>query len=333
MSELVESAHLARDLHLLMQSGMPVPEALARVQARSKGSWAESLRRARDAAAAGAPLAEALRKSERLPRLLVEGLEGAEQEPPLMRLSQLLLKADWRQRQTQVVLAYPLMLLLAGTSLFLLLWATLGHSLPQLYGDLSLKLPLPTRISLGFLAVAGNPLVLLALGLSIAGLAWILAGKTASSAALRLRLPLAGSWLRRSEAANWLDWTDYYLANQRPAPEALRRAARACQDRAFRMRAEAAGEAAEKGQDLGSALTQSGLLPDLTLWLVAQAEAREFPPGSLAQISEVINRELETEAEGGLACLEVAAILLIAVLLVPMIISFFIPLYQLIGNL
>lgn len=333
MSSLLKSAHLARDLHLLLQAGLPVHEALARTQARSSGGWAEALRKARDASAAGAPLAQALRAAESFPRLLVDGLEAAGDDLPLMRLSQMLERAAWRQRQTQVVLAYPMLLLLTGMALFILLSFTLGRSIPQLYADMNLSLPLVTRVSLIILGVATNPWVQAVTLAAIAALAWIVAGASLTSANLRLDLPLVGYWLRRSEASNWLDWADYYLENGRPAPEALRRAAQACDDPAFRTQAEQAAAAAEKGQDLSQAIHRQGLLPELALRLVDQAEAQEFPRHSLARVASVLNRELETEAEGGLACLEVGALLVISVVVVPMVIGFFLPLYQLIGNI
>jgi type II secretory pathway component PulF len=330
---LLESAHLTRDLHLLLQAGMPVHEALARVQARSSGRWAVALGKARDEAAAGAPLATALRMAESFPLLLVEGLEAAEDELPLMRLSQLLERAHWRQRQTQVVLAYPLLLLLAGLALFLLLGLTVGRSIPEIYSQMNLNLALLTRISLNVVGLATNAAVIALVLAVTAALGWILAGNSQASAAQRLRLPLVGSWLRRSEACNWLEWADYYLNNHRPAPEALCRAARACQDPAFRAQAEAAAAAAERGQELGQAIHRQGLLPDLALWLISQAETQEFPAHSLAGIASILNRELETEAEGGLACLEVLAVFLIAAVLVPMVFSFFMPLYQLLGDI
>ncbi|MBX3170898.1 MAG: type II secretion system F family protein [Candidatus Eremiobacteraeota bacterium] len=332
MNGFFESAHLARDLHLLLQAGMPVPEALARIQARSKGRWGVAVRKARDAAAAGTPLAAALRKAQGFPRLLVDGLDAAAEELPLQRLSELLERADLRQRQTAIVLAYPLMLLIAGLALVLLLSTTVGQSIPKFLSEINTQLPLLSRITLNFLELINNPAVLVLLLAAVAGFGWVLYG-SGPAAAWRLRVPLIGSWIRRSETATWLDWADYYLDQDRPLPEALRRAALACQDLAFRQRAEAAAADAERGQDVKTALQRQGMVDELALWLMAQGEVQEFPPHYLSRASQLLQRELDADAEGGLACLEVASLLVISVVLFPMIMSLFLPIYNLMGSL
>ena len=327
-----ESARLTRDLHLLLEAGMPVPEALARIQKKSTGRWAVAIRKAKEAAASGSNLAQALRHTGSFPRLLVDSLEAADDELPLLRLSELLEKTDWRQRQTATILAYPVILLVSALALMAFLCSTIGLSFTALFADMSIKLPVPTQLTLAFVRLVNQPLVIAGVLAALGLLGWVLAG-TATSAPWRLRLPLIGSWIRRSQAATWLDWVDYYLDSDRPAPEAMRRAALACSDPAFRAQAEAAAAAAERGQDLHTALSRQGMLSELGLWLVARGETLEFPPHYLRRVAALLHRELESESEGGLACLEVAGILLIAVVVFPMILSFFLPLYQTIGNL
>lgn len=332
MNALFESARLARDLHLLLQAGMPVPEALARIQARSSGQWAAALRTARDHASAGASLAQALHKAGGFPRLLVDGLEAAEDDLPLLRLSELMERADLRRRQTALVLAYPMLILVAGVGLLLLLSLTLGHTVPAMLSDLNTHMPLPSRVAIHILTELTRPVVVTGILALLAGLGWLLSGR-GSAAAWRLRLPLVGSWIRRSETATWLDWIDYYLSRRRPVPEALRRAALACEDSAFRARAEAAAEQAEQGRDLKAALHSQGILSPLALWLVAHGHSQEFPPQYLSRASQLLNRELEADSEGGLACLEVAGLLVVAVIVCPMVLSIFLPLFNTMGNI
>ena len=332
MNALTESARLARDLHLLLQAGMPVQEALARIQERSSGPWAAALRTARDQAMSGATLAQALRKAEVFPSLIVDGLEAAEDDLPLLRLSELLERTDLRRRQTALVLAYPMLILLAGAGLLLLVSLTLGQSVPAMLSDMNARMPLSSRLTMGILTELTRPIVVLPLLALLAGLGWLLSGR-GRAAAWRLRLPLVGSWIRRSETATWLDWVDYYLSRRRSLPEALRRAAKACQDAAFRARAEAAAEQAEQGRDLKAALHSQGILSQLALRLVAHGYDLEFPPQYLGRTSQLLNRELEADAEGGLACLEVAGLLAVAIVVFPVVLSIFLPLFNTLGEI
>ncbi|MBN9414061.1 hypothetical protein ABS71_09515 [bacterium SCN 62-11] len=327
MTWLQKSAHFTRDLHLLLQAGASVPEALTRIHSRADGRWAESLRQARDAAASGDSLTQALRRGNGFPPLLVSGLESAEDDlSSLLRLSELLERSELRRSQTATVLAYPLLLLTAGTLLVFLISSTLGQSIPNLLSGM--KLPLLSRIVLEVLAFFANPLVLLGLLTSAGLMGWVLWGPSPRAARLRMKLPLIGSWLWRSEAANWLDWIDHHLGHGRPLPEALRRGALACQDPAFRLRAEAAAGAVERGADLTKALTEQKLLSELALWLVSQAQAQEFPLGRLACAARLLERELQADAEGGLACLEICGLLAVVALVFPLLLSIFLPLFQ-----
>jgi type IV pilus assembly protein PilC len=328
---LQQSARLARDLHVLLGAGIAVPEALDRIRSRSSGRWAAGLRKAQEAAESGSSLAQALRGTGHFPRLLVEGLEAATDHHPLARVSQLLEEADWRQRQTRVVLSYPFLLLLAALGLIWLVYGLLGSPFSDMLAAMNLRLPALTLFTLSVVRVVTHPLFVTLEIVAVAGFYWIL--WSSGGGALRMRLPLLGDWLRRSESISWLNWFDYFLSSGMPVPDSMRQAAAACGDGAFRAKMEAAAAAAERGQDLGKALGREKALPEVALELVARGESLEFPGHYLGHVATVLRREQEAEAAGGLAVLEVVGILIMLLIIPPVIVSFFLPLYQLIGNL
>ncbi|MBT9584210.1 type II secretion system F family protein [bacterium] len=332
MSALRESARLARDLHVLLSTGLAVDQALGRICSQASGRWAAGLRKAQEAAASGSSLAEALRSAGSFPKLLVEGMEAAADHEPLARISELLEESDWRQGQIRLVLSYPVILLAAGLALVWLVYGMLGATFTELLGGMSLKLPFFTQMTLLLVRMASNPWVITLEIALIAFVYWLLSG-AAGTAALRLRLPLVGDWIRRSESVTWLSWVDYFLATGLSVPESMRRAAAACGDVAFRAKMEAAAAAADRGQELSKALGREKALPELGLLLVARGEGLEFPPHYLARVAAVLKREQDTESEGGLAILEVAGVLAMLLVIPPVIIGFFLPLYQLIGNI
>lgn len=352
-SHLMESSRLARDLHVLLANQVPVPEALAQVRARASGRWAVGLRKAQEAAESGSSLAQALRQAQHFPRLLVEGLEASEEPAALDRLSHLLEEAEWRQRQVTLVLSYPFILscpfilLAAGFFLIYLAYGEIGHQIIALFDEISLQLPLTTQMVVWVIKFVSHPLFV-AGGLALLGaLQWVLSGGThvffvpiqwltgsqAAATEYRLRLPLVGTWIGRSESVTWLSWVDFFFGCGMPVPEAMRRAAMACGDPAFRRKAEAAAAAADRGQDLSKALTREGFLPQLAVYLLERGQALGFPNGYLGQVADVLRRELEVEQEGGLAVLEVLALVCVGAVLPPVVLFLFLPLYQLFGNI
>ena len=329
MSPMQESAHLCRDLHVLLGNGVPVPEALERIQSKATGRWRVGLRKAQEAAASGSTLSQALRAAGAFPRLLVEGMDSAVDHEPLLRISELLEEAEWKQRQTQLILSYPFLLLVAGLFLMWLVYGVAGGALIPLLEGMNLALPAVTRVSLAVTKVVSSPVFVLFEVLLVGWVYALLSGR----AGTRLRLPLVGDWIRRSESVSWLNWLDYFMAQDMPLPEAMRRAAAACADPTFRAKVEAAAAAAERGQELSKALGREAALPPLALQMLSRGESLEFPPGYVAGVAALLKREQEVESEGGLACLEVAGLLSLFVIVPPMVIGFLLPLYQLLGNL
>lgn len=331
MNHSFQAGRLARDLHMLLQGGLSVPDALQRMASRAPHPWAGGLRRAEEAARAGSSLAQALRAAGVFPALLVDGLEVAEDHEPLVRLSELLEQSQWRQHQVRLVLAYPFLLLVSGLALVGLLYGVVGPQIVALFDGMSLHLPFMTLVVIQLVKFFSNPLAM-ALQLLVVGLLYCVSAGWINPR-IRFRLPLVGSWIRRSEATTWLAWVDYFMAYDLSVPEAMRRAASACKDPVFRQKAEAAAAAAERGQELSKAVGRENILPALALDLLSRGETLEFPPDYLSSLVRFLKRELESQSEAGLACLEVLGLLAIVVFIPPMVVGFFLPLYQLLGNL
>jgi hypothetical protein len=64
-----------------------------------------------------------------------------------------------------------------------------------------------------------------------------------------------------------------------------------------------------------------------------RGEQSEFPPGFLAGAAASLRRELEGDWERNFAWVEILGLALVWLLLPATILGFFLPLYQLIGNL
>lgn len=329
---LRDAADLARDLGDLLAGGMAVPDALGRAAESAPEPWRQPLKRAQASAAAGSRLAAALRAQNCFSPLLVEGLQGLPDTVALARVAVLLEEADSRQEQVRSTLRYPFFLMGSALALIWLLYAFVGGSMNQLFQEMSLHLPFITLVSIRVGHLVGHPLFVTAEVLAMLATYAVLAGYR-GSAALRLRLPMVGSWIRRSESITWLGWLDHFLASGVPVPEAMRLAASTSTDAAWKAAVEASARRCEKGETLGAAVQAERLLPSLAEWMLQRGQSQELPPGYLAGVASALQRELDMETPGNLAWLEMLGIGAAVFLVVPMILGFFLPLYQLIGAL
>lgn len=320
-------AQVCRDLAALLRMGYAPVEAVQKVAERTglpplKEAGAELLR--------GATMGAALRRPG-VPDLVGHGVAAGEAagEPAraLEEVSGLLEEAEWRRLTMLASLSYPCFLLV-GLSVLMLVLGAAGRSMREVLGGMSLVLPLPTRLAMGLGDFMTTPLGLLALLLPPLLAVGLLTGKADG---LRLRLPILGGWLRRHQAGLWLRWLSYLLGLGVPLPVALRGAAGACASRSLERGLQDAAGRVEAGSALTPAVER--LLPPFGRWLVGRAEAREFAPGTLEAAARVLEREADLAFDRSQPFLELLALVLVALFLGLAIASFFLPLYQLIGNM
>lgn len=320
-------AQVARDLAALLRMGYAPVEAVQKVAART---GVTALKEAEGDLLRGSTLGQALRRPG-VPDLLSHGVAAGEAagEPAraLEEVSALLEEADWRRLTMLASLSYP-SFLLVGLSVLLLVLGLVGNSMSDVFRGMNMALPAPTRLAMAAGDFLRTPLGILAILIPPALAVMLLSGGADD---LRLRVPVLGGWIRRHQAGMWLRWLDYLLGLGVPLPTALRGAAGACASRSMERGLRAAADAVAEGSALAPAV--AGLLPPFGRWLVTRAEARELAPGTLGAAARVLEREADLAFDRSQPFLELLFLVAVAVLLGFAIASYFLPLYQLIGNL
>lgn len=315
-----------RTLALLLRQGEAPSRALGRLASRST-AW----RPAAEAAERGAALAAALES------VLPQGLSravGQTPDPPgvldeVARLVQLTVR---RRRKWGSVMAYPLFLLvtLAGLLGF-------GHfatqPLVELYEGMSVRIPPLTRLVIGLMKGVSDPAVMVpVLGfvlLPLLGVLWLIFGWSYS----RLLLPLLGQELRHQEAQGFLSWLAFLVQSGAPLPEAVRAAAEGCSARPMKRQMLRCAEELERGAEIEAAVRVLTWFPGLARWLIASSFRTPSPGAALQEASRLLARDSELQLGNSGAVIETVLMLLIGLIVAVAVLAFFLPLYQLIGNL
>lgn len=240
--------------------------------------------------------------------------------------SRMLREKERRQIEMNRTLSQPRLVLLVFAVTFAALLLLVIPTFERIYIEFFMALPLPTRL---LLWLANNPLVPALGTLVTAGGLFVLSSHPRGDA-VRMRLPWIGSLLGLQQSLLWLRWLNALLARGLPLGQAAREATAVCPSPTFRGSMAGVADSIERGGSLGPALLKVRLFPPLTAWMVQQAEAAGC---SFEPIAAALEVQGQRSFSRGLPLLEPFLIVSLAVLQLWVVVSLFLPIYQLIGAL
>lgn len=315
-----------RTLAMLLRQGEAPGRAVGRLASRAP-AWravGEQLDRGAAlevAAAAVLPgrLAGALAKAGDVPAALDE-------------LAALLQQTLRRRRKWGAVLVYPLFVLATMAGALVMLHFAVEPFVP-LFEGMSLKLPLPTQIVIMLTKAGSNPALMIPLlvffGPPLLAVLWLVFGWSRS----RLLLPGVGNELRHHEAQGFLSWLGFLVERGLALPEAVRAAAESCSAGAMRRQMLLFAEELEKGSEVGVAVRKLTWFPSLARWLLTSAFRTPSPAAALQEAARLLARDSELQSGNSSALIETVIMILLGLGVGFLVISLFLPLYQLVGNL
>jgi len=201
------------------------------------------------------------------------------------------------RRKLVSAMAYPLFICFVAVGVVIFFVLFLLPRLQTLLTSLGGKLPLSTKLLMGFadVFVVAGPFVLAAVVLGVVGVVrWRKTeeGRLASDALL-LRLPLAGAFVMRVSVLNFCHTLAVLLENGITTAEALRLAEKTAPNRALRQQLRAATDRVLEGDSLSKALGRTGYFPRLLLDRVAVAEQTGNLAPGLRDIARSYRAELD----------------------------------------
>lgn len=329
-----ETTRLARELSDLLNLGFPLGEGLLKLASSATPEFKTCLEKLARDVGSGETLSRALKSNPGpFPQTFVRALSASETDENLIeslsRTAELLEQAQLRRASWALAMVYPQVVLIAGVFLGWVLFGYVGRTFAELFSKMSLTLPLGTRVFLLLHRLFDSPFTLVFL-LAVCLAVWALLSGRPGWDGLRMRLPLLGPWLSRHQAVLLLSWTDHLLKSGLTLAEALRVSGGVC-GHAYQSLSERVAGRVEQGDTMTGALEKEEFFPTLGLALVSHAEETEFE--NLDRVPRVLNLELERTYTRGMGVVEPLAIVIIGMVVGFVVISVFLPLYQLIGNL
>ncbi len=267
------------------------------------------------------------------------GEMGGVLDEVLERLATFMEKDFSLKKKVKSALTYPVVILVMAMGIVFFLVTYILPTFVTLFEGMNLTLPLPTRILIAITKGARNPLIVLpALGLLIIGIYAINVyihsewGRKQYDL-LKLNLPVFGLLNKKVAISRFCRTLGTLLSSGVPIMQALEIVGKASGNEIVAMTVEKVRESIREGESIASPLGASGMFPPMVTQMVAVGEETGNLDAMLAKIADFYDTEVEYLLSSLTSMLEPIMIVGMGAIVGFIVISVFLPLYQLIGQM
>ena len=339
-----ELAVFTRQFSVMIDAGLPLVQCLEILAGQQENKlFQKVLTGTRSAVEGGSTLSAAMRQYEKVfdalyVNLVEAGETGGILDTILQRLSAYIEKNVKLKRAVKSAMVYPIAVLsVAASVITLLLWKVVPI-FATLFLGLGVDLPLPTRIVIGLSNFVGSIfgfLILVAIVGIIIGLkVWYKtpAGRMAIDGIL-LKLPMIGLLLRKIAVARFTRTLGTLISSGVPILEGLEITARTAGNAVIEKALMEVRKALEAGRNLSEPLKDTNVFPGMVTQMIGVGEQTGAMDAMLQKIADFYEDEVDAAVKDLLAAMEPAMIVFLGLVVGGIVISMYLPLFSLIGQL
>ncbi len=267
------------------------------------------------------------------------GEMGGVLDEVLERLAGFMEKDFALKKKVKSALTYPVVILLMASGIVFFLVTYILPTFVALFEGMSLALPLPTQILIAVTKGARNPAVMIPVFILLC-VGGFLVGQYIRTPAgrkqydmMRLNIPVFGLLNRKVAISRFCRTLGTLLSSGVPIMQALEIVGRASGNEIIAMTVTKVRESIREGESIASPLGASGMFPPMVTQMVAVGEETGNLDAMLSKIADFYDTEVEYMLASLTSMLEPIMIVGMGGIVGFIVISVFLPLYQLIGNI
>jgi type IV pilus assembly protein PilC len=339
-----ELAIFTRQFSVMIDSGLPLVQCLEILASQQENkTFQKVLAGTRASVEGGATLSAAMRQYPKVfDALYVNMVEAGETggilDTILQRLSSYIEKNVKLQRAVKSALVYPVgVLTVAGGVIILLLWKVVPI-FATLFAGLGVDLPLPTRIVIGLSHFVGSIfgfLIFVGAGVAIFGIkVWYgtPGGKMALDTTI-LKMPVLGMVMRKIAVARFTRTLGTLISSGVPILESLDITAKTAGNAVIEKALMQVRKSLEEGKSLTEPLKDSDVFPGMVTQMIAVGEQTGAMDAMLSKIADFYEEEVDAAVKDLLTAIEPIMIVFLGLVVGGVVISMYLPLFSLIGQL
>jgi type IV pilus assembly protein PilC len=339
-----ELAIFTRQFSVMIDAGLPLVQCLEILSGQQENkTFQKVLTGTRAAVEGGSTLSASMRQFDKVfdalyVNLVEAGETGGILDTILQRLSTYIEKNVKLKRAVKSALVYPVAVVVVAVGVIALLLWKVVPIFATLFLGLGVNLPLPTRIVIALSNFIGSIFGLLilvaAVGIAIGLKVWYgtPAGRMAIDRAL-LKLPLIGILLRKIAVARFTRTLGTLISSGVPILEGLEITARTAGNAVIEKALLEVRKGLEAGRNLAEPLKETEVFPGMVTQMIGVGEQTGAMDAMLQKIADFYEDEVDSAVKDLLASLEPMIIVFLGVVVGGIVISMYLPLFSLIGQL
>ena len=320
--KIKELTLLTRQMASLVQSGMPLSDALQGVAKQSRKESTKGLvMQIRSRVLEGLSLAKAFGEHPRsFDSMFIAMVNAGEQAgflgPVLERLAEHTENSQFAKQKLTTAMVYPMMLMLICVGIVIALMAFVVPQMTTVFERSDAELPGITQFLIAssdfvldywLFVMVGFMLIIVVFN------RWVSAPANLKRwHSIKLRLPIFGHIIVQSDTARFAGTLSMLLDSGVPLLQALRISSQTMTNLVLREKAEEVSLAVQEGSSLNRALDQAEVFPPLLVQMASSGEANGTLAEQLKYSASTQERELDMQLTSAMSILEPLTILVMA---------------------
>jgi type IV pilus assembly protein PilC len=269
--------------------------------------------------------------------MVAAGEAGGILDTIFRRLSVYIEKAVKLKSAVKSALVYPVaVVFIASAVIALILWKVVP-AFTELFASMNAELPLPTRVVIGASKFVGSFGLFLIVGLFLIGFvikSYYSTPKGRHSVdALLLKAPIFGPLLRKIAVARFTRTMSTLIASGVPILECLDIAAHTSGNAVIEEAILTVKQAIEEGRTIVEPLKASKVFPNMVVSMIGVGEQAGALESMLTKIADFYEEEVDVAVGDLMTALEPAMIVVLGVIVGGIVISMYLPIFTLVGQL
>lgn len=338
-----ELAVFTRQFSVMIDAGLPLVQCLEILATQQENkTFAKILQQTRMDVEGGASLADAMRKhpkafDELFVNMIAAGEAGGILDTILKRLATYIEKAVKLKSQVKGAMIYPIAVMsIAAIVVAVILWKVIP-TFAAMFEGLGAQLPLPTRIVISMSNWFVRLLPFLVLGMVGGGLLlrryYATYGGRRTIDRMILKLPVLGVLMQKISVSRFCRTLATLISSGVPILDGLEITARTSGNAIVEDAIMAVRKAVESGMTLAQPLKESGVFPPMVVQMIGVGEQTGALDAMLSKIADFYEDEVDQAVANLLTLLEPIMIMFLGVTVGGIVISMYLPLFDLISKL
>jgi type IV pilus assembly protein PilC len=336
-------AIFVRQFSVMIDAGLPLVQCLEILGGQQENkNFQKILTTTRMDVEGGASLADAMRKHPKafddlFTNMIAAGEAGGILDTILKRLATYIEKAVKLQAQVKGAMVYPVAVLcIAGLVIAVILWKVIP-TFASMFAGLNAELPLPTRIVIAmsnwFVRLLPFLIIAIILGVVLFRRYYATYGGRRVVDRGILKLPILGIIMQKIAVARFCRTLSTLISSGVPILDGLEITARTAGNAIIEDAIMAVRKAVESGLTVAQPLKESGVFPPMVVQMIGVGEQTGALDNMLGKIADFYEEEVDQAVANLLTLMEPVMILFLGVTVGGIVISMYLPLFDLISKL